>query len=373
MPDPYDPHDDLAGALHDVSNALTVLLGWLEEARAPDAPASQVAYALSVVEERARIARDLARRAIRRRGQGAAEGIEPRGERRPIAPLVDEVTRTLAVQASHARVRLAVTPDVDASAGIVASATDFAQVLTNLILNAIAHARQGVEVEVALGSDACVVLVTDDGPGVPLASREAIFEGHSTRPGGTGVGLRHARALARAAGGDVELDPPPSSDAVGARFRLTWPRADAVPRAPLSTARFAELLGLRVLVVEDDAAVHQLITAGLEARGAEVTLAETRADLDRALERGAYDVALVDLSPIERDPSEAIARLRERSPNAHLVLVTGGVDSVPETLLAEAGDLVRKPFEVRELVAAIVRHTTRTGLRAGARDEKRDP
>jgi hypothetical protein len=59
-----DPHRDVTGALHDVSNALTVLLGWVTEARTGRGSPEQVNRALAIVEERARTARDLARRAI---------------------------------------------------------------------------------------------------------------------------------------------------------------------------------------------------------------------------------------------------------------------------------------------------------------------
>jgi len=59
-----DPKRDALGALHEVSNALTVLLGWVAEARDPSAADEDVKNALRIVEQRARSARDLARRAI---------------------------------------------------------------------------------------------------------------------------------------------------------------------------------------------------------------------------------------------------------------------------------------------------------------------
>ena len=59
-----DPHLSVEGALHEVSNALTVLLGWIAEARDPSASPEDVKHALRIVEERARGARNLARRAI---------------------------------------------------------------------------------------------------------------------------------------------------------------------------------------------------------------------------------------------------------------------------------------------------------------------
>lgn len=329
--------------LHDVSNALTVLLGWIGEARASAASAETVAYALAIVEQRARMARDLARHAI---------GGPRVDEQLAAGEIVRDVVDALAVEASRAGVTMIVTGG-NATAR-VGGALDLSQVLTNVLMNALAHAPQGSEVTIEITADdeQVSLVVADQGPGVPSSLRESIFHGDSARPGGTGVGLRHSRALARAAGGDVALLP----DTVGgARFRICWPRGDVVPRPPLSAARVPELAGLRVLVVEDDSAVTQLLETALEGRGAEVTIASTGAELAAAMAGAPYHAALVDLSPIASDTEGALALLRHRSPGIDLVLITGSADGLPETVTASDMKLVRKPFEIAEVLAALTK------------------
>ena len=344
MTEPSDPHRDLSGVLHDVSNALTVLLGWIGEARAPEATAEATAYALTIIEQRARIARDLARHAI---------GSPRFDEQRELGSIVDEVAKSLKVEAQRSNAQLVITNDGSAR---VAGALDVSQVLTNLLLNAFAYAPHGSSIEVIVATDdeECTVHVTDQGPGVPADLRAGIFKGDSLRPGGTGVGLRHSRALAQVWGGDVELVDRPGK---GACFRVSWPRVDAVPRPPVSTSRVADLDGLNVLVVEDDLAVTQLLETVLEARGATVTIATTGAELQVALVRQGtpFDAALIDLSPIKDDALGAIARLRERHPDATVILVTGNADALPVTLADDTVELVRKPFEMREVLAALAR------------------
>jgi CheY-like chemotaxis protein/anti-sigma regulatory factor (Ser/Thr protein kinase) len=338
-----DPHRDLAGVLHDVSNALTVLLGWVGETRAPDATPETTAYALKIIEQRARIARDLARHAI---------GAPRIDEQRPIGALAQEVADSLQVEAASAGVRLSVTgADVLA---LVSGALDISQVLTNLALNAIAYAPNGSEVliEVTADDERCWAVVTDQGPGVPASRRDGIFRGDSLRPGGTGVGLRHSRDLARARGGEVELLGPTESTS-GARFRLGLPRVDAVLRRPSTMPRARELTGRRVLLVEDDVAVTQLLETALEARGADVTIAGTGVELATAMKSGPYDAALLDLSPIAEDVAGALARLRACSPGIDLVLITGSADRLPEAVANEGMKLVRKPFEVGEVLSAL--------------------
>jgi CheY-like chemotaxis protein len=340
--DPSDPHKDLAGVLHDVSNALTVLLGWVGEARSPAATPDAVAYALTIIEQRARIARDLARHAI---------GAPRTEEQRELGAIVEEVAETLKVEAQRVGVTLVVRGRE--STAKVGGALDIAQVLTNLVLNGLAYAPRGgsVELRVELEAKACVLHVTDDGPGVPRARHRTIFEGESTRPGGTGVGLRHSRALSRAWGGDVEL----VDAGAGAHFRITWPRSDALPRPPTSSLRIQDLEGQRLLLIEDDAMVTQLLETVLEARGATVAIATNPKQIASALAKGPWDAVLVDLSPLGPDPAKAIKDIRTSSPEAALVLVTGQADAVPVDVDDANMHLVRKPFEVSEVLALLRR------------------
>ena len=127
-----DPHRDLAGALHDVSNALTVMLGWVGEARADHATRESVAYALGVIEQRARIARDLARRAI-----GA--GVKILDQDGHLDATLRDAVDALAVMAQKIGVRVHFT---GATSGVkIPSAGDVSQIVTNLVMNTTAAGR----------------------------------------------------------------------------------------------------------------------------------------------------------------------------------------------------------------------------------------
>jgi CheY-like chemotaxis protein len=341
---PADPHQDPRGALHDVSNALTVMLGWVSEARAPGATPESVAYALRIIEQRARAARNLARRSIGADAPGADEHDQ-------LDVVVRETVDSLAVEANRAGVRLALEAGTRTR---IDFSGDLSQVVTNIVLNAIAHAPRGTDVIVmtSLSDDADHVYVDieDRGPGVPVPRRDSVFEGDSTRAGGAGVGLPHARAVARAAGGEVEIVP----SVAGACFRVTWPTHGPAAAAPRSTARELVLQGLQVLIIEDDSDVIALLETALEARGATLRVARTADQMRSRLAEGPPDAVLVDLSPIESDVAGALRLLRSTAPEANLVLMTGSANAaaVPQ---AEAEGLrwVRKPFEVAEIVSVL--------------------
>jgi len=98
-----------------------------------------------------------------------------------------------------------------------------AQVMDNLILNALAHVPQGGQIElgIALGAaDGLLLWVADNGSGVPEHIRSQVFEPFSTaRSGGTGLGLALAREIVQAHGGELRLADTPA----GARFDIELP------------------------------------------------------------------------------------------------------------------------------------------------------
>jgi CheY-like chemotaxis protein len=328
--------DRLKGHLHDVSNVLSVVLGWAEEAKRSLADGVYVEHALGVIEVEARRARSLARRAI-----GAASEPVPRDVRGVLKDLV-------AVLSQEAK-RKHVTLSFDGfESALIGDSDALYHVVSNLVHNAFSYAPVGSVILLSADVDEQSVLITvaDDGPGVPEARRTSIFAGDSTREGGAGVGLAHSRATSRLAGGELWLAPSTN----GARFCVEWPlhRIPAAPRS--SVAAPAALHALRVLIVEDDAGVSALLEGALDARGADVAVAATLAQALAA--RGPFDALLLDLSPLGDDLNAAAVALRAAHPGAQLVVTTGSVDLVPTEL--EFAVLVRKPFEVSEVVQAIV-------------------
>jgi CheY-like chemotaxis protein/two-component sensor histidine kinase len=342
-PGPLDPHTDIAGALHDVSNTLTVILGWAAEARAGSSSHEALLHALLVIEEQAQIAQQLARRAI-----GAETSLAQ--EETQLDAVLGTAIDVLAVEAHRANVRLTLAGRPGGAR--IRRSTDLHQIVTNLVLNALSHAPAGSEVrlEVAVGPATLTLDVQDHGPGIPEARRATVFEGDSTREGGAGIGLRHARALARAASGELEL----AAAEDGARFRLTWPRWGSVSMPPPSTSSDPVLSGRRVLIVEDDEHVALLLESALGARGATVSVARDAAEFEAALLSGPQDIALVDLSPIASDVNTALARLRKNSPSMVLVIISGSAAVLPEEAALGGVRWVRKPFEVAEIIAAVL-------------------
>ena len=120
-----------------------------------------------------------------------------------------------------------------AAAPIVADASLLKRALGNLIDNAFAYGGSAM-LRVIDSADTLVLQVLDDGPGMPEAQLEPVFEpfyrleaSRSRVTGGTGLGLGIARNIARSHGGDLVLHKRPEG---GLMAVLSLPRAGAAPR-----------------------------------------------------------------------------------------------------------------------------------------------
>jgi signal transduction histidine kinase len=97
---------------------------------------------------------------------------------------------------------------------------------SNLLRNAVRYARSQVEVSLTREGTHTVLKVDDDGPGIPLAERERLFEPFSRldssrdrASGGFGIGLAIVRQIARWHGGKIEIGDSPLG---GAQLKLSW-------------------------------------------------------------------------------------------------------------------------------------------------------
>ncbi|MFM0092260.1 ATP-binding protein [Paraburkholderia sediminicola] len=103
-----------------------------------------------------------------------------------------------------------------------------ARALLNLLRNSTRYAQQAISLSAAAGAaGALVLIVEDDGPGIPLADRNRVFEpfhrldcSRDRHTGGFGLGLAIVRRVALVHGGDVRLEEAASG---GARFVITLP------------------------------------------------------------------------------------------------------------------------------------------------------
>ncbi len=148
-----------------------------------------------------------------------------------VEPFLQDALRPFQLQAAAQNIRLALNCiPADSAQIVLADHHRLAQILNNLLSNALRHTPDGGQIDVNLSRDGAwaQIEVHDSGPGIPAETLERVFErfyradrSRSRQEGGTGLGLAIARQLAVAHGGELIAANDPTG---GAIFRLRLPR-----------------------------------------------------------------------------------------------------------------------------------------------------
>ncbi|QFG24381.1 PAS domain-containing sensor histidine kinase [Actinomadura sp. WMMB 499] len=124
-------------------------------------------------------------------------------------------------------VRKTLATHLERPAAVQGSRSRLLRVLNNLLANADRHAGSAVDVHLTTEESCAVLRVIDDGPGIPAAEREAIFQRFYRRadarradPGGTGLGLSIARQTALAHHGTLYVEDRPEGTCMVLRIPL---------------------------------------------------------------------------------------------------------------------------------------------------------
>ena len=341
---------ELAGVLHEVSNALTVVLGWLEVAQ-QHVTGDRAGEAVNIALRQARFGHRVARRAIgamapREKGTQALDELVS-DSLLAVRPLADQ--RGIGLQAVGLPQVDVYLPNCDAAG----------QILINLLLNAIAFSPEGktVTLSCSASSQRAILEVRDEGVGIDEGRAKTLWDAPvSSRRGGAGIGLFYCRGLATEHGAELRL----ASHRSGAAFELDWPRTHAQESAPSDKPASGSLEGLQILLIEDDASICSLVELTFECQGSRVVSASSVSDIRRAkLREGRFDLALVDLSPFGQDIKAGLDLLRQGASQMPLVLITGSAVGLPDGEESSFAAWVRKPFEAGELIATVRRITGR--------------
>jgi len=360
----------LAGGIaHDFNNILTAIIGFNEMALEDARDQPEIESSLREVAMASARARDLVQQILTfgRRQESEKTVFPP-------ARVVREAVKLLR---SSLPATIHIELDLNTDRSILGNPTQFHQIVMNLGTNAY-HAMEtgGGQLVIALReiefserepvigsripSGHYVLLeVTDNGAGMDEETQKKVFEPYFTtkEPGkGTGLGLAVVHGIVKSSQGYLRVESEPGR---GSAFQIYFPAAaDRAERAPAPTLMADTLRGSeRILFIDDEASLTQLVTRYLSTLGYRVTaFADSRqAWAGFEADPTAYDLVVTDQTMPGLTGTEFVAKMRETGSSSPVILCTGYNMGADRELILQLGiaRILHKPMMMKELAAEI--------------------
>jgi CheY-like chemotaxis protein/anti-sigma regulatory factor (Ser/Thr protein kinase) len=257
-------------------------------------------------------------------------------------------------------------------APIYGSQTEIQQVLLNLINNALYVLEKDggkIEITTKMEENAVLVIVEDDGPGIPEANLDRIFDPFfTTKPvgKGSGLGLSICFGIISKMGGEIDVY---STVDKGTRFEIRFPLIeksdsadqDASPSTASNVNPTKRVGGdnhkskIKLLLVDDEKGFAKVLSKRLSRRNIEVTTTYSGAEAIQALRRVDFDVAVLDLKMDDMDGLEVLKIFKKMYAKMEVIILSGheSEKAAQEGMKYGAFDYLSKPCDIENLISTI--------------------
>ncbi|MBE9167085.1 response regulator [Pleurocapsales cyanobacterium LEGE 06147] len=368
----------LSTVSHELRTPLNAILGWSHILRTNRVDEATMNRALETIERNARSQAQLIddlldiSRIITGKIRLNVQTVE-------LLPVIEAAMDTVRPAADAKNIRLQSVLD-PAAGPVLGDSERLQQIVWNLLSNAIKFTPKRGRVQVCLQriNSHVEIVVADTGQGISAEFLPYVFDrfrqGDSsiTRSfGGLGLGLAIVRQLVELHGGTVHAES--SGEGQGATFTVKLPLMAVGPKAiepervhpavggsvPFDCS--PRLDGLKILIVDDDADIRDLLTYTLEVCGAEVMAAASADEAISALTESStpMDILISDIGMPDEDGYALLRRIRALEPKKGGRIPAIALTAYARTqdrraaLLAGFQSHVAKPVEPAELIAVI--------------------
>lgn len=354
-----------SGIAHDFNNVLGIIQGFASERYRLDEPGAHrcedalaLADALEGIDTAARRGASISRKLLDFARQGAShhETFDAVEALRSVQPLLLQ----LLPAAVHLRMHLGET-----TLPVRFDRSQFELAILNLVANARDAMPEGGELGIGLTRETdtgqVLISIRDTGTGMPDTVRQRIFEPFfTTKPAGrgTGLGLAVVQRLVNEAGGRIEVASVPGE---GSTFLIRLPHIQPLG-PPFPTLAPQPATGIRVLLIEDDDTLRELLAQTLRKQGCLVSTATSGGEAIRLADdpQQAPQVLVCDDRLPDTNSSALLPQLRQYLPCTPTILISAyqGLEgrTPPQDDYTER---LPKPFAPDLLVARVLQAARR--------------
>lgn len=240
---------------------------------------------------------------------------------------------------------------------IMGSASELREVFTNLINNAVDALPRGGEIRVqsCMNTEWAVITIEDTGGGIPLSIKDRIFDPFFTTKGpqSTGLGLSVSYGIINRHHGTITAE---SMEGKGTAFTIKLPLTGKADTKEDRREKVIPMQGkhkkARILVIDDEADVRELLRDILSDAGHDVEMAHNGCEGIEMFEKQPYDLVLTDLGMPVMSGWEVAGKIRQMNKCVPIALVTGWNVVLDDAALHSSGVnlVVHKPFQVDQVL-----------------------
>ncbi len=229
-------------------------------------------------------------------------------------------------------------------------------VFTNMILNAIEAMPEGGKIEISTfkKKENVIIQISDTGIGIAEEAKKKIFEPFfTTKPfTNSGLGLSMSYGIVKRFGGEIEVV---SEEGYGTTFTIILPVGETEKEEPVSPQMIKQGRQARILVIDDEEVVRNVLSRTLANVNHQVTLAADGEKGVQLFREGTFDMVLTDLGMPGMSGWEVCRMIKKISPDTPVGMITGWGADMSQSKVDEYGldFVISKPFDINQILNVV--------------------
>jgi len=241
-------------------------------------------------------------------------------------------------------------------ASILGNSSELVEAVSNLILNSIDALPKGgfIEIKTFMADQRAVVTVQDNGVGISAEAIDRIFYPFFTTKGkqGTGMGLAVVYGIVSRHKGEIDVASEPGQ---GTTCRLSFPATREIKTDDPAPPIIIKEIKARVLVIDDDENIRDIVSDMLEYLGHSAELAATGEEGIKLFKSAEFDIVITDLGMPGISGWEVTRLCKALKPDIPVVMVSGWGNQIDDEMVRASGldGIMAKPFEINKIKSMI--------------------
>lgn len=235
---------------------------------------------------------------------------------------------------------------------ILGNSGELVEAVSNLILNSIDALPRGgvIEIRTFMVDQQAVVTVEDNGVGISAEAIDRIFYPFFTTKGkqGTGMGLAVVYGIVTRHKGEIDVVSKPGQ---GTTCKLSFPATREIKSDKAAVAPVVKEINARILVIDDDENIRDIVFDMLEYLGHTIELAATGEEGVEKFKAREFDLVITDLGMPGISGWEVTRICKSLNPAIPVIMVSGWGNQINDEMVLTSGldGIMAKPFEMNKI------------------------